>query len=486
MITLARMLLTQKLRKQRRQYGIHVVLTVAALLLLVLWKLSSIFAHVLAFQAPSRLGAGLQAVWIGWAAMGVLTGRDLTWHIRIERLTVFRRPFGLLYALDLLLSLVTYPMFIVFGIVLFYGARTGWPLQHWAAAVAGLLCFVWTVRLVVSIARTLMQRRDALSAAQRVAGSVLLVCGAAAMFARVISPGDDLAAVLLHGQVPAALFGQFCLLLALDFWLQRTIVYSGLAASVRHGAFRRTGSAFVTAGGKWPTTAWRVAMLGMLRNTNVVLLVLWGVAYGFLYTWFQKSADTTYFLMFTWMMLLFHSWIRANLFGVDHRAAWMYFALPVRPVEVVAAKTSALTLLQSLMVAAVLLPALLKPGFGPVTPLQWACVLGFAVSGILLSEILGSVFSLLHPDPIERGAMYSGAMTLGAFVIPGALLVLVILYGVVNALAFRIPIPARWIIYLGIPLFLLVIRWRALPVFVQKILAGHRDDFLNQLDAVTP
>ena len=483
------MLLLQRLRKQQRQYGMYVALTVAAVLLLVLWKMSSLLAHVLS-SPRMQVSTLLHAAWITWLAVGIGTGRDFTWHIRIERLTMWRVSLFRLYVLDLALSFAAYPILLLFGVFAFFGIRHGWTIPLWLFATVALLSFVLMTRLMISMVRTVVYRRLELTRRQWLAAGTLVILAAVSVVVlpsgsvAPLSPTGNLTAAILHGSARSVivLAIEVLLISAVDYSLQRRVIRSGLAQSVRLGAGRKWGGRFILS-----ASLSRIALLGWLRNPNVVLLFLWGVTYGFAFTYLRPPRDTSDVILFTWMVLIFHSYIRGNLLGIDHRAAWLYYRLPTGIGGAITAKNRSLNLLQAIMVGAVLLPVLLRPVSGMSGPFEWACVLSFAISGILTGVFAGGIFSLLHPEPIERGAMYSGAMTLGAFIIPGLQLVLAVGFLFLSVMAgHAVPLAAAWALYIGLPLVLAVLCWRALPVILSTLAIRHKESILGKLGTLAP
>lgn len=450
MTQLAILLLRQRARRLQRQYGWPTALSLGALLLLVFWKLASVASRVLAL---GTLEHALAWAWLSWLVMGVVTGRDLTWHVRIERLFLFRVPFVRLYVLDAVLGFVSYPILVLAaGAVLF---RAGSMIAFCSA--------VLLTRAHVSIVRTLLLRGRAFGSVARMA----MLAGAA------ILPASLFVSMPATAMLP---FAALAFLLG-DCALQRRVLLSGLLGPAPQRALLgRLQEWLLLAGPSRPSVLWRVTMLGWLRNRNALLLFIWGTAYGFLYTWFTRATGLPYFISFVWMVLIFHSYLRGNLFGIDQKGVWFYFLLPVPLKQVLRAKSASITVLQCVMVSAVLMPALLRVTTGMTTTFAWACVLGFAVSALLVSDIAGQFFSVLHPDPIERGSLHAGGMTLGAFVIPIIHVVLAVLYLVI----------AVWPFVIGLPLLLAIIRWVALPVWIQQLLRRDREEILSQMSAVTP
>jgi hypothetical protein len=357
---------------------------------------------------------------------------------------------------------------------------------------------VLITRLSVSIIRTVAYRGPAFRPATRLAlragvlvpAALLIVLMARGNLA-ALNPGQTLASVFTRTSSPGGaltlLSAAFLLILA-DYAMQRHVIRSGVLRPAPAGALLgRLQERLLLAGPPTPSILWRITMLGWLRNRNALLLFIWGTSYGFLYTWFTNASGLSYFLSFAWMVLIFHSYLRGNLFGVDQKGVWFYFLQPVPLRNVLRAKSASMTVLQSVMVAAVLLPALVRTTVGMTTGFAWVCVLGFAASALLVSDIAGQFFSVLHPDPIERGSLYSGGMTMGAFIIPTIHVVLVLLYlGVAYFAEQAIPKGAALLFMIGFPLILAAIRWKALPVWMNQLLARNREEILFQMSAVTP
>ncbi|HEX3109761.1 MAG TPA: hypothetical protein VHU41_11765 [Thermoanaerobaculia bacterium] len=479
-MVLVRLLLTHRLRSLQRQYGLPVLLTTSAIVAAVVLKLSSIFGHVLAIEPLQRLGPALDSVWVGWLVMGVVTGRDMTWHIRLDRALTFRLPFRRLYLLDTLLAFASVPLLIVFGIVTFYGIRSGWPLRQWPLALIGVVLFVVSVRASVSVVRAVLFSN--LGILPRVAMAVAATVFAAAR----LVPGDRLARTLRGSAGDLGILSLIVLAtVAIDYPALRKTVYSGLIAPRSVGV--TTKARLLTARPHSIPPLWRASLLGWLRNRSALLLFLWGTTYGFAYTYFMNVSGAVDFVLFTWMVLIFHSYLRGNLLGVDNAGFWQYSLLGVPTDRLLQVKNSTLTLLQSIMAGSVLFAAVLRPTSGVTTATDWACLLGFAVAAILSGELAGTVFSILHSEPIDRTSMYSGGLTMGALAIPAIQLVLAIGYVVAFVAPLRmLPLAAKWIVFLGVPVCLAIIRWRALPIWRASLLERAGEDLLAKLSAVTP
>lgn len=480
MLQLARSLCLHRLRKLQRQYGAALLASTSLVLLAVTWKLGSIAAHVLAFDATRHLAPSLDSLWTVLLSTAVLTGRDLTSHLRFERLIAFRIPFARLYVLDCVLAFLTVPMAIVFTAVAWFGIRAHWTLWQWPAAFAGALLFVLSVRAAASVLRILLFRARALSTKQFVIRGAV-----AAALAFVALPGRAYAAILLDIEVVPSLARLFVVtlaILALDFATMRVAVYSGLMSGTSRVSQH---SAVTLLSGR--AALFHAAMLGCLRNRSALLLLLWGCGYGFGYTYFSRVHGAVDFLMFVWMVLIFHAYLRGNILGVDHRGLWLYTAMGVPLSRVVRLKNTTLSLLQALMAGSVLLAAALKPSSGVTRPLDWACLLGFAASALIAGEIAGTVFSLRHAEPIERTSIYSGGMTVGAIAVPAMQLVLVIAYvAAFVAPTAKLPVAAKWIFFCALPVCLAVIQARALPLWRAAMADAERDGLFEKLSVVAP
>ncbi|HEV2719783.1 MAG TPA: hypothetical protein VG323_07165 [Thermoanaerobaculia bacterium] len=463
-------------------------MSTSALLAVAAWKLSSIFAHVLAIGPLQRLGPAFDSLWMAWLVAGVVTGRDFTWHLRLDRLIVLPLSFLRLYLIDSLLAFLSVSIAILFGILTVYGVRSHWPAALWPFALAGAVAFILTVRASVSVVRAAIFRGTALSAAARIAlWPAIVLAAVAGLWFR---PGRELAAIL-RGSEPALnlalLLVTALVVAAIDYATLRSVVYSGLLGP-RSGARRAAGKAhLLTAGPRALSPLLRVSFLGWLRNRSALLLLLWGAAYGFAYPYFMKVSGAIDFVMFVWMVLIFHSYLRGNVLGVDNGGVWLYTLLGVPAGRAVRAKNTSLTAMQLVMAGCVVLAAALKNASGMSRPLDWACLLGFACAAILAGELAGTIFSILHPEPIERTSMYSGGLTMGALVIPAIQLILAVVYIVAFVAPLRdLPEGAKWIVFLGVPFCLAVLRWRALPVWRKSLLERAGDDLLDKLSAVTP
>ncbi len=465
-----------------------------ALLLAGFGWIAGTTAAGLSRTAPGlQITDGMNSAWLAWILVGVLMGRDLTWQIRMERLKIFPlHSFVRLYLLCFLLSFASYPLLVVLLAIIAGGWTAGCLFPAgWAASLGAYVLFVGSVHSAVSTARTLFQRWRGLPRIHRsIASSIVLILAfvaAASVFrpvwARVL-PGYSLGAVLRGGNPIGPLVAlalAVFLTSAADFLLQRHVTYSGANGSSPGGGHLAARGRILSYHASWPTTLWRISLLGWMRNRNAVLLLLWGTGYGFSYLFLTRPDGAFDFALFCWLVLVFHSYLRGNLLGVDHRAAWAYFMLPVPVGEVVRSKNRTLTLLQGCMVIGVLLPGWLHPVPG-MDGVAWLRIALCAYSSILLSEIVGGISSLTHPEPIERSCHFSGGFTLGGLIIPPLLAAFLILFMVSTGAPIRRSAPALfWLVAAGVPALLVFARSALLPGWLQTELVRRRATILARL-----
>jgi len=133
------------------------------------------------------------------------------------------------------------------------------------------------------------------------------------------------------------------------------------------------------------------------------------------------------------------------------------------------------------MVAAIFLPSLFHPS-SEMNAEAWGRVLTYAVSAIIVGEISGSIFSVLQPDPIERGSHYSGGMTAGALLVPLIQLVFLLVFAILSGLARHFfPAGLFWCVLAAFPIALLAARSLVLPKWVHRIMLQNREEILQRL-----
>lgn len=412
MFGLAHLIVQQRWRRLTLQNRWPVIATVGGLLVLFALRIGYVTPLVAARLTHHDGLRVIASLWIGWTLLGCMSGKDLTAHLPLQRLTILPISFRKLYALDLLLAWLSAPMLALVAGVTTAAVRLHADVAGAAAVILSAIAFVYGVRLTVSILRSLLMSSE-VAPSWRIAIGVVVIAAAAAAWQ------------VEHVRWIAAAF--IVALIAIDYPVQQRVLLSGTAGQRPFSPSRRQRWLRISDDPR--TVLFLLTLISWLRNRNALLLLLWGTSYGFLYTYFTRPQEQSYFLLFTFMVLMFHSYLRGNVLGLDHRAAWAYFSFPGAASRVVALKQASLTLLQLVMVAAVLASAIIHQSRGMSTAAQWLMVISYALSAIAVSELAGTFLSILHAEPIERGSMYSGGTTVGAFVVPILLFALLLFYG---------------------------------------------------------
>ena len=492
MSQLIQLLLRERWRRLELQYGWASRLSVSLLSLMGAWVVAAALSRFLEISSIQQVAAASDRLLAVWIIAGILTGKDLTWHARLDRLIFFHLSFAHLYGSTLLLGLLNYPLVLALGLLaattLKIGAGPAVPI----GAVVGFCLLALIVRLIVSLVRTGLYRSNSLS--RRVTALLWTAVAIAATVALLpllgydssgLLPGSAYASVLL-GIDPFRHLLQIAaavpVLAFVDYVVQLEVVYSGTSGPAPLRVTRLSRGRFLLLPGSPSSVLWRIGLLGWLRNRNALLLLIWGGLYGFGYTWFTNSQGQIYYIAFCWMVLIFHGYLRGNILGVDNRSAWLYYTLAVPVETAIRAKNSALSFLQMLMVASVLLPAVLRRTPGMTTTVEWVGVMSFACSGVLLGEMFGSVFSLLHPEPIERGVLYSGGTTPGAIMVP-VLQTLILALLIVPAVVVRRSLGTVQAVAVlaSAPLLLWIVRTVLLRSWVHNRMIGERETILQKL-----
>jgi hypothetical protein len=493
MLWLARLLLRERARRTLAQYGWSGCGILAVMLVLLGWAAGAGASLLLREAGSVRLNTALDGCWLAWLGAGSLLGKDLTWHIRLDRLRHFPvGGFWRRYLLAFSLSFASLPLFVLLMAIL---AACAGSAEHILArggtVLAAFTLLAASVRTASSILRTSLLRRAGLSRPMRWLGVSVSTIMAVAVVAAEFGPGPShmlpgsLFGSALTGDGPSRqvtwLAGIVLVLSVSDCLLLNDVIASGVHGARSGGARGAAGSTILSGLSGWPGPLWRICLLGWLRTRNALLLLVWGGLYGSLYMHITKPDELFSYAAFSWMVLVFHAYLRGNLLGVDHRAAWAYYTLPVPVCRVLQAKNRTLSLLQALMVAAVLMPAALHP-VQASTPADWVRLISCAWSNIVLGEIVGAVTSVRFPEPIERSFHFSGGMTAGALAIPFLqLLFLMVFMGAAVLVSRHSSAVAFWIFVAGVPVVLQIVSRVLLPSRMQETLLGSRARILARL-----
>jgi hypothetical protein len=263
-----------------------------------------------------------------------------------------------------------------------------------------------------------------------------------------------------------------------DFLIQHNLTYSGIRGPLapRNSMMRRCSVLLFHSA--WPGPLFRVGILGWLRSRSSLLLFIWGGVYSSLWTLYSRPDDASHFFLFIWMLLLFHSYLRGNLLGTDRAGVWLYYMIPLRIDRALNSKSLSLSLLQSCMVASLLVAGF----FGSNTTLEigdWSRVLSYALSGIVFGEICGFFFSVKYPDPIDRKSQFAGGTTVGALIVPALQILFLFLFILISG---RVQISAPyWGLLLAVPSLLLVARFVVLKTWVRRAMLEEREFLLKRL-----
>lgn len=492
MHTLAGLLLRERYRKLNQHYG-WIGYASAGLMLILLGCGIAAYAEAWMQRAShAQIQSLMLMLWISWTMAAVVLGKDLHWHIRLERLLRFPFPgFLRLYAAAFALGYLSVPILAGAAAMLCATAfRQGLHPARLAAALSGFLLFAASIRCTASLARNGILRRRSLSPwHSALAGGILLflllVPAAAVLYPAMAAmhPAILLGRLISGSGGIAPLAGMVLgtgVLAAADFELQRARVYSGARSPLAPDGTHGPGP-WLWLHPSWPAPQLRLGLLGWMRCQSALLLFLWGSLYSFLWTFFSKPNDAEHFYLFIFMNLLFHSHIRGNLLGIDRGGAWLYYSLPDPPERSLSLKSHSLTLLQCGMIASLLAAGLLRARL-PGDMLLWIGFLSYAVSGILWGELWGFFASLRFPESIDRTSQFDGSSSIGTLIVGAAHLSFLIFFLHASAYVGHHGTPLGfWGYALGLPLMLGALRQLALQRWIAGILSNKSEFILKKL-----
>src|SRR5258706_7426209 len=123
MVPLLNLLLRERWRRSGVLYGWPARLTSFVLLLVVAVGATPLISRLLDSASPEQISDGVSRLVTAWIVMGVLFGKDLTWHTRLDKLTFFPLSFDRLYGLTLVLAFLSFPILLMLCVfeVSFYG-----------------------------------------------------------------------------------------------------------------------------------------------------------------------------------------------------------------------------------------------------------------------------------------------------------------------------------------------------------------------------
>ncbi len=484
MIGMTALLLKERARRLRHGRGWMGWLGAGTALCLLAWSAGSLLP---VRPIPSaRWEELIAAAWISWLLLGAVTGRDFSWRISRDRLRVFTSPrFIDLYLHTFLLGFLSLPILAGLGLALCRTPRAPDPALAVTTAAAGYLLFVASVRLGASLLRNIIGCFGALGRRERAAAAVTLSLAAAAVILDHAAPGSfPLHPGRLFGRalaspdplLPLALMLAWVILLgSTDFMVERRLHYGALPRAHAGGG----GAPFPHPA--WPGPLFWTGVFGWLRYRGALMLFLWGSGFSFCWTWFSTSPDAGYFLSFSFLNLFFHSYLRANLFGIDRDGAWIHYRFPLPVERALSARSLSLDFLQGGMIACLFAAGILKGSTG-MAPSDWVRILSYAVSGILFGGMCGWYFTVRHPESIDRTSQFDGGATAGALVVGLLQLGFLLLFLAASSLVERtLPPLLRAAVWTALPLGLAAVRASLLRGWVRRTLAGDIDNFLRRL-----
>jgi hypothetical protein len=496
MIPLMRMLVRERLRRLSMNYGWACYTSICVLLLLFAWTGAAAAGDYVRRSTSTHFEYLLIALWAAWVAVAIVLGKDLSWRIQLERILVLPvQGFLRLYSAAFLLGFLSLPLITcLLGLEFLACLISGFSPGVCAAVWIGSGLYLASVRLTASLVRAALFRgarfSTGLATIAAVSGAApLLNMGAAVYSPRfgLLLPGHQLRLVL-YGEyllAPLVCLGAYCGLLACaDFVVQRGLTYSGARGPLAPGGAMMARGYCLLCFPSWPSPLFRVAVLGWLRSRNALLLLIWGVAYGFLYMYFSKPDEALDFFLFVWVVQLFHAYLRGNLLGIDRGGIWLYSMFPIGVEIPLRAKSQALSLLQGCMVLAVLAGGFLSGGSRMNLP-EWTRVASYSLSSLLVGGICGIVFSVRYPEPIDRTSQFSGGTAVGALGVPAVQALFMVAFWLASALASRILAPAAyWVLLLAAPASLASLFCAIVKVWAPNAILNRREIILRRLSAM--
>jgi hypothetical protein len=496
MIPLVRLLMRERLRRLSMHYGWACYASICVMLILFVGAGASAAGAYVRRSTSVQLESLLILLWAAWAVSSIILGKDLSWRIQLERIIVFPvSGFLRLYAVAFLLGFLSLPLIGFLSMIEFWALlKSGCSPGACAATLIGGGLYLASIRLTVSLARAALFRGTrfsvGLATVAALAGAMPLMNTGAAIYypwIGVLLPGHQLGLVLFGERLwsPLICMGAYGGLLACaDFAVQRSLTYSGARGQSAPANPMVVQGRHLLCFSSWPGPLFRIAALGWLRNRNALLLLIWGVAYGFFYMYFSKPAEALDFFLFIWMAQLFHAYLRGNLLGIDRGGIWLYSMLPIGIEIPLRSKSQALSLLQSCIVIAVIAGGFLSGGYR-MNLLEWIRVLSYALSSLLVGEICGIFFSIQYPEPIDRTSQFSGGTAAGALAVPALQALFMVVFWLASALAYRILAPAAyWSLLLAAPASLSLLLCAIVKVWAPNAMLNRRETILKRLSAM--
>lgn len=496
MYSFVRLLVLERGRRLNSQYG-WAGYACAGLMLTAIGIAGAASAAGLApLAGADQLARSLVLLWAGWVIFAVISGKDLSWQIRLDHLLIFPSPgFHQLYAMAFLLGFLSLPL--VVGLMLaLYGAymTAGLHLAPGAATLIGYLLFVASVRFSASLGRAAVYRWGFLGWPRRAVAILALIFPLGIAVALI--SGAEIEALHPGVQLGLAIFREShiyalsCLaslvtgLAAADYYVQRELTYSGERG--RSIAGSRIMPGLLLVGPTRPSPYFRIGLLGWLRSRNAFLMFVFGGVYSFCWTHFSRPSGTSYYLLFVLMNLAFHAYLRGNLLGIDRGGIWIYYSFPGGIDRVLTAKSLSLTLLQGCMLAALIVPGFFQGGVA-INLIGWGRILSYAFSSLLFGEVWGLFFSARYPEPVDRNSPNDGGTAVGALAGGAVQVIFMAVFILASRYASRILSPTiYWMLLIALPASLSILRFALLPGWVRETMLEDRETIFRRLAVYRP
>jgi hypothetical protein len=492
MNTLLRLLLLERLRKLRQHYGLQGYISAGTALILLVWAVSAVSAQWIQRLPRNSLDIFILLLWSSWVFFAVATGKDLSWQIPLDRLRIFPSPgFLQLYLSSFALGFLSFPILAGMIVALYWTyIRQGLQLENAVTLLLGYLLFASSVRLSASLGRAIIFFNRSLSSSQKILSgtTVLFLLSTTAVSAgfsgrEVLHPAKLFSCILaghVSGYSLICMAAWAILLLTIDAILRFNLNYAGAPGALSSSNTLASAS-FLLDHAIWPSPIFRIGVLGWLRNRSALFLFLWGNIYSFFWTYFSRPSDSEYFIVFIFMNLLFHAYLRGNLLGIDRGGAWIYYRFPM-PIEcILKIKSLSLSFLQICMISSLLIAGILRANV-PFALADWCVILSYACSGILFGEICGFFISIRWPESIDQTSVFDGGTSIGALMISAIqLLFLLIFMQASEYMQRHFRSIECYGILTALPLFLLGLRYLSLKIWVRKIMLNKSEVLLKKL-----
>src|SRR5262245_34269538 len=154
MFQLMILLLRERWRRSDAQYGRLMQVSVY-LICLVVASVATFGAHQLAYERSfAQVAIISNELLVLWVVAVVLTDTDLTWQVRLDRLTIFPLTFERIHMLALMLRFLSFPLLLGVCAVEITFFDRGVLQIGWLIKLSAYCLLVCSVSSIVSLVRT--------------------------------------------------------------------------------------------------------------------------------------------------------------------------------------------------------------------------------------------------------------------------------------------------------------------------------------------